>query len=244
MNLIVNADDFGISKGVNYGIYDSHLHGIVTSTSMMITMPEVQHAIELSEKVPSLKIGLHLNITLGKPLTECKSLIKPNGNFYKPLENPNQDDFCEEEIYQEFLAQYLMFVKQLGKKPTHVDSHLYAHQKYEKAKSAVIRLAKEKDIPVRALDIEGYRPTKFLDFFKYKSGDDLFAIFKDNLPNIMEHEICELMVHPGYIDDFLLESSTYNLPRAEEIDVLTSTRLKQLIKDNNINLVNFEFLRR
>ena len=50
MNLIINADDFGISKGVNHGIIDSHVHGIVSSTSMMITMPEVDHAIELSKK--------------------------------------------------------------------------------------------------------------------------------------------------------------------------------------------------
>ena len=58
MNLIVNADDFGISKGVNYGIYDAHIHGVVTSTSLMITMSEVQHALDLASKAPKLKIGL------------------------------------------------------------------------------------------------------------------------------------------------------------------------------------------
>ncbi|XMB73064.1 carbohydrate deacetylase [Mycoplasmatota bacterium WC30] len=244
MNLIINADDFGISKGVNYGIYDAHIYGVVTSTSLMVTMPEVKHALGLAKKIPSLKIGLHLNITFGQPITNCKSLLKPNGNFYKPLENPNQDKFDEEEIYQEFLAQYNLFVKVMGKKPTHLDSHLYAHQKYEKGKRAVIRLAIEMDIPVRALDIEGYKTSKFLDFFKYKKGDDLIAIFEENIPNIKNHEICELMVHPGYVDDFLLEFSTYNLPRVEEIEILTSDKLKTLLQENNINLVNFEFLRR
>ena len=244
MNLIINADDFGISKGVNYGIYDAHRYGIVTSTSLMITMPEVEHAIGLSKTAPNLKIGLHLNITFGKPLTECKSILKENGNFYKPNELPNQDDFDEAEIYQEFLEQYNLFIEKIGKKLIHLDIHLYAHQKYEKAKAAVLRLAKEKDVPVRDLDLQGYKYLKFLDFFKYKNGEDLYAIFEENIPNIKKYEVSELMVHPGYVDDFLLEFSTYNLSRVEEIDVLTSDRMKKLIKDNNINLVDYEFLRR
>ena len=69
MKLIVNADDFGLSRGTNYGIFDAHIRGIVTSTTLMVTMQEVDHAIELSKQAPDLRIGLHLNITLGRPLT-------------------------------------------------------------------------------------------------------------------------------------------------------------------------------
>ena len=71
MKLIVNADDFGLSKAINFGIVESHLEGIVTSTSMMITMPAVKHAKSLAKNIPDLGIGLHLNISLGKPLTNC-----------------------------------------------------------------------------------------------------------------------------------------------------------------------------
>ena len=170
--------------------------------------------------------------------------MKDTGKFYKPLENPNQDLFNEEEIYQEFLAQYELFVKVVGKKPTHLDSHLYAHQKYEKAKKAVIRLAEEKNVPVRAIETKGQKPSQFLDFFKYKNGEDLLKLFQDNIPHMKQHDVCELMVHPGYIDDFLLEFSTYNIPRAEEIDILTSKELKKMIVDNQIQLVNYEVLRR
>lgn len=243
MNLIINADDFGISKGVNHGIIDSHVHGVVSSTSMMITMPEVDHAIELSRKVPTLKIGLHLNMTFGKPLTNCKSLLKENGTFFKPIENPDQDKFLEEEIYLEFLAQYNLFVAKLGKKPTHFDSHLYAHQKYPKAKKAVIRLAEEMRVPVRDIDIKGFKPSKFLDFFKSRDNRNLLDVFEENLSYVLSFDTCEMMVHPGYIDDFLLEFSTYNLPRAEEIGVLTSEKIKDLINTHKINIVNYEYLR-
>ena len=78
MKLIVNADDYGMTKGVNLGIIEAHKNGIVTSTTLMVTMPEVEHGLALSKDYPNLGIGLHLNCTLGKPLTDCKSLIKEN----------------------------------------------------------------------------------------------------------------------------------------------------------------------
>ena len=76
MKLIVNADDYGMTKGVNLGIIEAHKKGIVTSTTLMVTMPEVEHGLALSKDCPNLGIGLHLNCTLNKPLTDCKSLIK------------------------------------------------------------------------------------------------------------------------------------------------------------------------
>ena len=171
MKLIVNADDYGMSKGVNLGIIEAHKNGIVTSTTLMVTMPEVEHGLLLAKDYPELGIGLHLNCTLNKPLTDCKSLIKENGDFYKPRENPNQDLFDEEEIYQEFLAQYELFLKLVGRKPTHLDSHLYAHQVYPKAKAAAIRLANEKGVAIREFQVDGYRKAIFYGDFKYKDGE-------------------------------------------------------------------------
>src|SRR5690554_3524879 len=161
MKLIINADDFGLSRGINFGIIDAHALGVLTSTTLMITMEASNHAIELSKGFPNLGIGLHLNITLGKPLTDTRTLVKENGEFYKPKEKPNQDLFDEEEIYQEFKAQYQAFYQKLKRKPTHFDSHLYAHQVYEKASRAVGRLALELDIPVRGMKINSYEAKFF-----------------------------------------------------------------------------------
>lgn len=241
MKLIVNADDFGLSKGINYGILEAHLNGIVTSTTLMITMPEVEHAISISKDAPNLKIGLHLNITLGNPITNCRSLVKKGNIFYKPSELPNQDDFKEEEIYEEFKAQHNLFIKKVGKKPTHFDSHLYAHQRYPKAKNAIIRLAKEVNLPVRGITTNGFKEVKFFDFFKANSDvNNLFDMFENKISEILSCEIAEIMVHPAYMDEFLQTKSSYNYPRILELEILTDNRMKKLIKTNNIELISYD----
>lgn len=240
MKLIVNADDFGLSKGVNYGILEAHLNGIVTSTTLMITTPEVDHAILISKDAPKLKIGLHLNITLGSPITSCPSLVKEGNIFYKPSELPNQDEFKEEEIYQEFKAQYNLFVKKVGKKPTHFDSHLYAHQRYPKAKSAIIRLAKEVKLPVRGITTNGFKEVKFFDFFKANDTNNLSKMIENKMDEILSHEIAELMVHPAYMDEFLQTKSSYSYPRILELEILTDKKTKKLLKTNNIKLIAYD----
>lgn len=242
MKLIVNADDYGMSKGVNLGIIEAHKNGIVTSTTLMVTMPEVEHGLLLAKDYPELGIGLHLNCTLNKPLTDCKSLIKENGDFYKPRENPNQDLFDEEEIYQEFLAQYELFLKVVGRKPTHLDSHLYAHQVYPKAKAAAIRLANEKGVAIREFQVDGYRKAIFYGDFKYKDGETMVELLEklvgEDTP-ILNYDIAELMCHPAYIDNALFNLSTYTVGRIKELDILTSEDVKNFIKKNNIELINF-----
>ena len=243
MKLIINADDFGMSKGVNYGIFEAHKNGVVTSTTLMITMPEVDHALSLAKNAKDLGIGLHLNITCGEPLTNCKTIVKENGSFYKPLEEPNENLFDEDEIYNEFLAQFNLFVKKVGKKPTHFDSHLYAHQLYKKAEKAIIKLASETNVPVRGLKINGYKPVIFNGWFKKRNGTTLRELFHSNFNELIKEEYSELMVHPAYIDEYLMNFSTYNLPRVEEFQVLTSEEIKMLIKSSNIDLINYGDLR-
>ena len=68
MKLIINADDFGYSNGVNYGIIDAFKNGILTSTTCLTNMPGFNHAIQLAKENPNLGIGIHLTLTCGKPL--------------------------------------------------------------------------------------------------------------------------------------------------------------------------------
>ena len=63
--LIVNADDFGLSRCVNEGIIEAHRNGIVTSTSLMVNRPGAEHASELVRDCPDLGLGLHFEETAG-----------------------------------------------------------------------------------------------------------------------------------------------------------------------------------
>ena len=64
--LIVNADDFGLSKGQNYGIIEACRNGIVTSTTALVNGQAIDHAVQLSRDEPSLAIGMHFVLTMGQ----------------------------------------------------------------------------------------------------------------------------------------------------------------------------------
>jgi predicted glycoside hydrolase/deacetylase ChbG (UPF0249 family) len=66
--LIVTADDFNLSEGVSRGILEAHQHGIVTETSVMVNLGDLQTASAMLTSAPRLATGLHLNITRGQPL--------------------------------------------------------------------------------------------------------------------------------------------------------------------------------
>ncbi len=130
MKLIINADDFGLSEGITYGIYDAVKRGVVTSTTMMVNMRASALAGEIVKRDDSLSVGLHLNLSFGKPLTDCFSLTC-EGRFVKPKNCDIHDQFTDEDLDKELDAQYKKFCELTGKKPTHIDSHLYMHQIYD-----------------------------------------------------------------------------------------------------------------
>ena len=74
--LIVNADDFGLSKGQNYGIIEACRRGVVTSTTALVNGEAVEHAAQLSREVPELGVGMHFVLTLGMPLSPMPGLTR------------------------------------------------------------------------------------------------------------------------------------------------------------------------
>ena len=83
--LIVNADDYGLTKLVCSGIRSAHINGIVTSTTAMMNMPGVEEDLEASlRQCPDMGIGIHLVLTTGEPLAakeKVLSLIDETGSF-------------------------------------------------------------------------------------------------------------------------------------------------------------------
>lgn len=74
--LIVNADDFGLSKGQNYGIVEAYRNGVVTSTTALVNGEAIDHAAQLSRELPALGVGMHFVLTLGKPVSEMPGLTR------------------------------------------------------------------------------------------------------------------------------------------------------------------------
>ena len=113
MKLIVNADDFGLTSGVTYGIYDAMCRGVVTSTTMMVNTSATLLAAQLTKREPDLAVGLHANISLGEPLTRCPSLLK-DGRFQKPAVLGSDEGYDVGELDEELEAQYQLFLTLRG----------------------------------------------------------------------------------------------------------------------------------
>src|SRR5580692_10909991 len=86
--LILNADDFGMTRGVNEGIIRGHREGILTSTTLMANGPEFDDAVARAKLNPELGIGCHLVLVGGPavaPKEKISSLVDGNGNLPESL---------------------------------------------------------------------------------------------------------------------------------------------------------------
>ena len=80
--LIVNADDFGLAPGVSAGILAAHRHGIVSSTTLLATVAIDADSVR-ALRDSGLGVGLHVNLTLGRPLSGGRSLVDTDGRFVR-----------------------------------------------------------------------------------------------------------------------------------------------------------------
>lgn len=228
IQLIVNADDFGFSSGVNYGIIDTHLNGIVNSSTMMMNMEGTEHAIQLAKEHPSLQVGIHLVLTCGKPLLQdVGSLTNEEGYFHSLSElHLKKDSVHLEEVEREWTAQIEKFLSS-GVPLTHMDSHHHVHT-IEELLPVVQRLSKKYNLPVRAngIDqIQGVEPFSDVALFDFY-GDGLEATYFDKLKESFTQPIkIEVMAHPAYLDTALLNGSSYTYKRIEEVDILKTVVL-------------------
>ncbi len=122
VELIINADDFGLNESVNDAIMDCHHHGSVSSASMMVNMPGFDHACSLLDD-ELLGVGLHFNLTEGEPLSPAFRRLLPRNRLLLALLT---GEITQSSIEQEFLAQ-LSRLRAEGIKPSHIDSHQHIH---------------------------------------------------------------------------------------------------------------------
>ncbi|MEI6445300.1 MAG: hopanoid biosynthesis-associated protein HpnK [Nostocales cyanobacterium ELA583] len=132
-NLIINADDFGVSSSVNAAIIKAHEEGILTSTSLMVSGDAAQEAIALAKNHPQLAVGLHLVLVCGKsvlPTSQIPHLVDSQGNFSN---NPTQaglnyqfNQATRAELRLEIYSQLAKF-RDSGLNLSHVDGHLHLH---------------------------------------------------------------------------------------------------------------------
>lgn len=263
--LTVNADDFGFTRGVNRGIVDCHLNGILTSTTLMANGEAFDDAVRLAHEHPTLDVGAHLVLVQGRSVLDGRPLPASVAALIRALAlgriNP----------YRELRAQ-LEKILAAGVRVTHLDTHKHTHL-LPPVLDAVLRLARESgirwvrrpfDLPLpasrrgvpasvrlarRAMGVlerrveerirrAGCRTTDHFAGFQWTGRFDAtdLAALLGSLPE----GVTEFMTHPGYCDGELLAARTrLKESREAELRALTDPRVRQALDAAGIQLASY-----
>jgi chitin disaccharide deacetylase len=223
--LIVNADDFGLSPGVNAGIVQTHCRGIVTSASLMVRPSAAVEAAELSRAHRSLSVGLHFD--LGE--WACRDGDWHQVSDVVPLDDPNA-------VRDEMRRQLDCFRDLLGKDPTHLDSHQHVHLQ-PVIREIAVEFASALDVPLRRC----HSAVQYCGDFYGQTGDGRSrpeAISPERLIELIDvlpEGITELACHPG-LDSNL--STMYCHERRREIEALCAAPVRQAV-ERSAKLISF-----
>jgi chitin disaccharide deacetylase len=158
-HLVVNADDFGISRGVNRGIVEAHRAGLVTSASLMANLPAAEDALTRAAICPDLGLGLHLTLTAGRPLCppeQVPTLVDADGRFFvlgTLLARLSLGRVHPDDLRRELTAQIAWTLRH-GIRPDHVDSHHHVHV-HPRVAPIAIALAREHQVGWVRCPVEG-----------------------------------------------------------------------------------------
>ena len=225
--LIVNADDFGQSPGVNRGIIEAHEHGIVTSASLMVRWPAACAAADYARGHPELSLGLHVDLAEWT----CR-----DGSWSVRYQVVSADDPVA--IARETNAQLERFRDLMGQDPTHIDSHQHIHRE-EPAHSAIASIARSLGVPLRHYETRiqycgsfyGQTP-KGSPCPEHLSVESLIEIIRTLPPGVSE-----LACHPGLDNDL---ESMYASERTQEVKTLCDPAVRQAVAKENIRLCSFK----
>ncbi len=253
MAIIVNADDFGISPGVNEAIREAFAGKLIDRTTLMVNMPYAKEAMEIARSEGfDGKVGIHLNLTAGRPLTQSMAsdriMCDDSGEFTADFARNLKTRFflpakTRVNIERELRAQ-LDGYRDLGGTLWHVDSHHHVH-----TDPSVWRILKKvlRDYPVTSVR---------LGRNMYRGGNPLMHIYKIML-NASIKGFCnedaryfgsmqdyedygtgmgssspdtntEIMVHPVYDDNKRVCDK-----RGDNLVILKKIKTKEEIKDEH-----------
>ena len=249
MKVVFNADDFGYSKGANFGIVEAYQNGPVRSTTIMAGMPGFDHAVGLAKENPGLKIGVHLTLSTGKSVGGVyHTLTDEDGKFLPLVEVERRVDAGKIDLV-EVEAEYEAQIKKViaaGIKPDHFDSHHHTHDLPGVAAS-FMKIARKYGVKARLYNRDlpqgEYEAIGSTDAFDEAFYDDT-ATLADLRRMISGHKVgsLEIMCHPAYVDHEIYSSSSYNVKRAYELYVLTSPETMAFFAEQGVELCSFSDL--
>nr|WP_036067527.1 chitin disaccharide deacetylase [Listeria grandensis] len=242
MKVIFNADDFGLSKGVVYGILEAYKNGVVKSTTMLANSPAFDLGAEIAKENPGLDIGAHLTLTFGSPLLkDVPSLTAASGKFLpQDVLRSSTATLNADEVEREFTAQ-IEKILAAGIQISHFDTH---HLIEPIVLPVLQKLAKKYGVGLRRsvhdADYKGIPTTdRFSDQF-YAEGITADVVKQVIKAHENDTQTLEFMCHPAFIDETLLSLSSYSDYRIKELTFLTSDEVLSALTSVGAEVVSFK----
>ncbi len=251
-NIIINADDFGLSSGVSKAINELFSIHAITSTSLMVAVPYAKKIMQ-ENGVKNLlgNAGVHLQLTCGKPITNARdvsSLVDSMGDFLDPR---NWKDIKPEHVYIEWKNQIECAIDLLNGLPTHLDSHVGAHR-IDGMFDVYTRLGSEYKIPMRGSNMPVFsakilsnKINASIALVRSWTGKGLSTVelLKEcsEIANAFPNEkYIEVVSHPGFNDSYLENISFLNKNREFDFYALKEMKLKNIWEHNGFKLTSYK----
>lgn len=264
MKLLVQADDFGFTKGTTYGTVEGIDHGILTCSGLFTNMPASEFAAGFIKERPDFCFGMDFNLTNGPCVSDPAAvphLVDENGEFIRSgvrirdsrfaSESGRREMFPYDEVYLELEAQYQRFIRLTGRSPRYIQSHSLSHENYVEA---IRSFTKEKKLPYAMDVLEQYGFRFYVDYHDNEATmkkvfDPVAQIRRSPLKALLERREslarCDYVFiggHAGYVDAELMELSTCSIERCKDLELVLSGEVKKWIEEEKIELISYDDL--
>ena len=227
MKIIFNIDDLGLTRGGVKAGLELLECGYAKSTTVMVNLIKDEELIELS-KIPNISVGIHFNMEIGPALADTP-LADDNGEFFLRGNAIKIKEIDKKHIRAELEAQYNRIIKFIPD-ITHIDSHHHLHNRFDNVQEVVLEFAKEKNLLVRengkgTLEDDVTKDVEFVGklgkrFFINTFYGKFLKDFPEKFKEYKYEGIADVMCHPAYCDDELMQKSSYNTYREKEIALI------------------------
>lgn len=247
--ILIRADDLGYCEAINYGIAKSVREGIIRSVGVMPNMPDVQHGLKLLQGT-EVCYGQHTNICVGKPLTDpslIPSIVQENGEFKTSsvYRQAGHDFVVLDEVILEIEAQYQRFVELTGQQPRYFEGHAVASGNFFKGLEIV---AKCHNLDYLAMGKPGeavqFRSTKLYASMEsiLSDYDPFTSLQRAALKDYGVDGCCMFVCHPGYLDAYILRTSSMTVSRTKEVEMACDLQTKVWLAEQQIKVVTYDDL--
>lgn len=251
--LLIRADDIGYSYAVNVGIARSVHEGLVRSVGVMPNMPESERGYSWVADA-DIAVGQHTNVCLGTPCADparIPSLVGPDGQFkssreYRASFKDGVDFVNFDEAVIEIEAQLERFRTIVGHDPDYFEAHAVASNNLF---AAIHHVAKKYAFREQPLSMDpstpvvcGSTPVKMV-LRSMTPAYDPAAVIRETVEQMADGDTAVFVAHPGYLDQFILNTSSLTTDRTKEVDALISPELRAWLEAQpDLKLIDYRDL--